>query len=67
MSVSQLDKAYGVIDESLRMNRDEILKYIEEHPDEVARALRLNGEVLIPTSAGLVTVLRPEEFATTVV
>jgi hypothetical protein len=55
MGGTQLEKALDLIDANLLMNRDEVLLYIEAHMEAVGEALRTNGQVAIPTSAGVVT------------
>jgi hypothetical protein len=55
MGGTQLERALDLIDGNLKMNRTEVLEYIDEHPTAVASALKRDGHVSIPTSAGPVT------------
>jgi hypothetical protein len=64
MGGTQLEKALDLIDANLRMNRDEVLRYIEANLSAVGEALRTKGHVEIPTSAGTV-VIRREDLAAT--
>lgn len=58
-----IEKALDLIDANLRMNRSEVLKYIEENMADVGEELRTNGRVDIPTSAGVVTLRRDQLVA----
>jgi hypothetical protein len=64
MSGTQIENALDLVEANLRMNRDEILKYIADHPEEVAKALRTEGRVEIPTSAGKIMIDAREHLAT---
>jgi hypothetical protein len=63
MGGSQIEKALDLIDANLRMNRAEVLRYIEANMAAVGEALQTNGRVEIPTSAGVVTLLRDQLVA----
>lgn len=63
MGGQQLEKALDLIDANLRMNRTEVLRYIEENMPAVGEALRTKGRVEIPTTAGIVTLHRDQLVA----
>jgi hypothetical protein len=63
MGGAQLEKALDLIDANLRMNKSEVLQYIEANMAAVGAALRTNGRVDIPTSAGVVTLRRDQLVA----
>ena len=63
MSGTQIENALDLVEANLRMNRKEVLEYIAEHPEDVARALRAEGRVEIPTSAGKITIEAREHLA----
>ena len=63
MGGTQIEKALDLIDANLLMNRTEVLRYIESNMAAVGEALRTNGRVEIPTSAGFVTLHRDQLVA----
>jgi hypothetical protein len=60
---AQTERVLELIDANLKLNRNEVLKYIEDHEELVAESLLTNGKVEIPTSAGLITILKKDLFA----
>jgi hypothetical protein len=60
MGGTQLEKALDLIDANLLMNRNEVLRYIQNNLPAVGEALRTKGLVEIPTSAGIVVIHRDQ-------
>jgi hypothetical protein len=56
MSGSQLENALDLIDANLLTNRDEVLRFIQTNPQSVADAVRGDGKLRVPTTAGIVTI-----------
>lgn len=55
-AANRFETALDLIDTNLMINRDEVLRYIEENRETVRHELITNGEAHIPTSAGMIVI-----------
>jgi hypothetical protein len=56
MNGIQIERMLTMIDGSLDMTKDEVLRYIQSHEAEIVKELLENGEAWVPTSAGRVRI-----------
>lgn len=56
MNGIQIEHVLNLIDDNIVRNRQqirhEVLSYLEQHPDDIAKKLAEDGQILIPTSYG---------------
>ncbi len=58
MNGTQLERVLNLIDANLALNRDEIIRYIQDHETEIVEQMDKYGKIEIPTSVGRVTILK---------
>jgi hypothetical protein len=56
MNGIQIERMLTMIDGSLDMTKDEVLRYILSHEAEIVKELMEKGEAWVPTSAGKIRI-----------
>jgi DNA integrity scanning protein DisA with diadenylate cyclase activity len=56
MTGIQIERMMTMIDVSLELTRDEVLRYVTENQDQIVDELVRDGEAWVPTSAGKVRI-----------
>ena len=58
MSGAEIERLLALLEDSRNRSREEVVRYVEEHRDEILADLERSGESIIPTSDGEKIVLR---------
>lgn len=60
MDGAQIERLLSLIDEGIVRTKDECIKYISANEIMIVEELKRSGKIDIPTSAGLITILRSQ-------